>query len=68
MPRVSDAEMLQHLLEAKDVSQARVAKEAGIAESTISAVLAGNRRLTRTHIGKLASYFGVAPDVFAFRE
>jgi HTH-type transcriptional regulator/antitoxin HigA len=68
MPQVTDAEMLRHLFEAKGITQARAAKEVGIAESTISEVLAGSRRLTRTHIGKLASYFGVAPDVFSFDE
>jgi HTH-type transcriptional regulator / antitoxin HigA len=66
MPHVTDAEILRHLLEARDITQARAAKEVGIAESTVSEVLAGHRRLTRTHIGKLASYFGVAPDVFNF--
>src|SRR5579871_6021437 len=60
MPAVSDADMLRHLMEAKVVAQARVAREVGIAESTVSEVLAGRRRLTRAHIGKLASYFGVA--------
>jgi HTH-type transcriptional regulator/antitoxin HigA len=68
MPAVTDAEMLRHLLDAKGTTQAKAAKEAGIAESTISEVLAGNRRLTRTHISKLASYFGVAPTVFTFNE
>ena len=44
------------LIEAKGVTQAQTAKEAGIAESTISEVLAGKRKLNRTQIGKLARY------------
>jgi antitoxin component HigA of HigAB toxin-antitoxin module len=34
--------------------------------SLISEVLKGKRSLNRSHIGKLARYFNVSPDVFAF--
>lgn len=64
MPRVSDAEMLRHLIEAKGVAQVQVARATGIAESTISAVLAGHRRLSRGHIEKLARYFHVGAEAF----
>jgi HTH-type transcriptional regulator / antitoxin HigA len=63
---VSDADMLRHLIEAKGGTQAEVARATGIAESTISEVLAGKRSLSRTHIGKLAHYFHVEPGVFRF--
>src|SRR5207245_521496 len=43
MKPVSDAEMLTHLIEAKGVSQADVTRATGIAESTISEILAGKR-------------------------
>jgi HTH-type transcriptional regulator / antitoxin HigA len=66
-PSVSDAAMLRHLIEAKQVAQAQVARATGIAESTISAVLAGDRRLNREHIEKLARYFHVGPDAFFSR-
>ena len=49
---LSDADMLQHLIEAKGVPQTEV--------------LSGKRSLNRTHIGKLARYFAVSPGVFAF--
>jgi len=64
--RVNDGEMLAHLIEAKAVTQAQVERDTGIAAPTISAVIAGRRRLTRDQIGKLAGYFGVAPTVFSF--
>ena len=64
MPSVSDAQMLRHLIEAKNVTQVQVARATGIAESTISAVLAGNRRLNREHIEKLARYFHVGARAF----
>jgi HTH-type transcriptional regulator / antitoxin HigA len=66
MAPVSDVEMLRHLIEAKGVSQTEVSKATGIADSTISEVLKGKRSLNRGHIGKLARYFGVSPEVFAF--
>ncbi|HBI43571.1 MAG TPA: transcriptional regulator [Planctomycetales bacterium] len=63
-----DALVLAHLIEAKGVSQADVAREAGIAESTISEVLVGKRNLNRAHIGRLARYFNVGPAAFQFTE
>lgn len=66
MPKVSDKEMLRHLIEAKGVTQIGLAKATGIAVTTISEVLTGRRKLNRAHIGKLASYFRVNPGVFGF--
>ncbi len=63
---VSDAEMLQHLLEIKGITQVGAAKGAGIAESTLSEVLSGKRTLNRKQIGKLANFFGVGAEVFEF--
>jgi HTH-type transcriptional regulator/antitoxin HigA len=65
---VSDAEMLRFLIESKGVTQAQAAAEAGIAESTISEVLSGKRKLNRGQIGKLARYFHVEPGAFVFAE
>jgi HTH-type transcriptional regulator/antitoxin HigA len=65
---VSDAVALAHLIEAKKVTQADVARESRIAESTISEVLAGKRVLNRFHIGRLARYFNVGPTVFSFKD
>ena len=61
-----DADMLRHLIEAKGSPQTEVARATGIADSTISEVLSGKRSLNRKHIGKLARYFNVSPEVFAF--
>ncbi len=61
---LTDADMLAHLLEARGATQAETARGAGIAESTLSEVLAGKRRLTRAQIEKLAAYFHVKPAVF----
>jgi HTH-type transcriptional regulator/antitoxin HigA len=64
LPAVSGEEMLRHIIESRDLSQAEVARGAGIAEPTISAILAGRRSLNRDHIAALSRYFGVSPAVF----
>jgi HTH-type transcriptional regulator/antitoxin HigA len=55
----SDADMLRHLMEAKDVTQAQLSRETGIAKSTISEVLAGKKAFSRQMIRKFADYFRV---------
>ncbi len=62
---VGDAEMLRFLIEQNGITQIEAAKRVGIAESTISEVLAGKRKLNRTQIGKIARYFHVSPGAFA---
>lgn len=64
MQPVADADLLRFLIEQKGVTQAAAASGAGIAESTISEVLAGKRKLNRAQIAKLARYFHVEPGVF----
>src|SRR5437588_9546639 len=66
MQPLADGELLAHLIEAKEVTQAQLAQDTGIAVSTISEVLSGKRQLTRGHIATLARYFGIAPSAFAF--
>jgi HTH-type transcriptional regulator/antitoxin HigA len=64
MKPVGDADLLRFLIEQKSVTQAEAASGAGIAESTISEVLAGKRKLNRAQIAKLARYFHVEPGAF----
>jgi HTH-type transcriptional regulator / antitoxin HigA len=59
----SDADMLRHLLEAKDVTQAQLSRDTSISKSTISEVLAGKRSFSRHMIRKLADYFKVDVSV-----
>jgi len=66
IPPASDAELLQHLLEAQAVTHVEVARETGMGAGTLAAVLAGSQPLTREQIGTLARYFHVSPSVFAF--
>lgn len=68
LPAVSDAGMLRYLIESRAVTQATVAAETGIAESTISEVLACKRGLNRKHIAALSRFFHVSPAVFIDSE
>ncbi len=64
IPDASEADVLRFLMESNGLSQPELAKKVGIAQSTISAVLNGNRSLTRQHIVKLAKFFRVSPAAF----
>src|SRR5262249_11535002 len=64
MRPVGDADLLRFLIEQEEVTQAEAANGAGIAESTISEVLAGKRKLNRGQIAKLARYFHIEPGAF----
>ena len=68
IPPASDAELLQHLLEAQSVTPREVVQATGMDMATLAAVLAGTRHLTREQIGQLARYFQVSPSVFVFGE
>jgi HTH-type transcriptional regulator/antitoxin HigA len=61
----SDADMLKHLLEAKNVTQTELHRATGIPKSTISEVLAGKKPFSRQMIRKLAVYFQVDVTVLA---
>jgi HTH-type transcriptional regulator/antitoxin HigA len=64
IPVVSGVPMLRYLIESRGITQARVAAEAGIAESALSEILAGKRKLGIKSITALAGYFKVAPGLF----
>jgi HTH-type transcriptional regulator / antitoxin HigA len=64
MPPISGAEMLRFLIESQATRQTEVATETGIAESTMSEILAGKREMNRKHIEALARHFHVNPTVF----
>lgn len=61
----SDAEMLRHLVESRGVTQSQLSKEAGIAKSTISEVLAGKKPFSRQMIRKLSEYFQIDASILA---
>lgn len=60
----SEADVLQELLSSNRMSQHQLAKNVGIAQSTISAVLNGERSLTKQQITLLAKHFHISPMAF----
>ena len=61
---VGAAEMLRYLIDQRGVTQQTVSKETGIANSTITALLKGDREMNRKHIETFARYFCLDPGVF----
>ena len=61
----SDADLLKMFLEDRGLTQAALAKQAGIAKSTISQILSGDRPFSKGVINKLSAYLGVPKSVFA---
>jgi HTH-type transcriptional regulator/antitoxin HigA len=64
LPNVAGEDVLRHIIEARGLTQAQIARGAEIAEPTISAILAGRRMLNRSHIEALSRFLGVSPSVF----
>lgn len=63
-PRVSQAELLAHLIDARGVTQAQLARETGIPRSVITNVLKGRRKISQANIARLAEYFHVSAAEF----
>lgn len=63
-PNVSQGQMLEHLLEARRVTQAEVAKATGVSASLLSSVRAGRRELSKENVRKLSAFFNVSPAVW----
>jgi HTH-type transcriptional regulator / antitoxin HigA len=61
-PKVLQSDLLAHLIYAKGVSQAEVARETGLPTSVIANVLKGRRGISQANIARLARYFHVSPD------
>ena len=64
IPPASGAEMLQYLIETHSLTQSGVAAGTGLAESTLSEILAGKRKLSLKHVEALARFFEVKAAVF----
>ena len=64
IPDAAESDVLRELMSSNRLSQPMLAKKAGIAQSTISAVLNGSRSLTKEQVIKLANLFHVSPAAF----
>ena len=63
-PKVSGLEMLQHLLDAHDMSAADLARLLDVHRTLGAMILRGERQLTLAHVQKLSNHFGVSADLF----
>ena len=63
-PDVTQGQMLDHLLEARNLTQAQVAKATGISANLLSNVRAGRRELSKANLRKLSKFFNVSPAVW----
>ena len=56
--------MLSHLISSRGITQAALAREAGISRSTVSEVLSGQDKVSKKIALKLAEYFDVSVALF----
>ncbi len=63
-PQVPSSKMLAHLLSARGVKCADVARQTRILPATLSNVLANRRGISKVNAQKLARYFKVSPLLF----
>ena len=64
IPDAPAGDVLRELATSSGLSQQKLAKAVGIAQSTLSAVQNGTRKLTTDQLVRLARYFKVSPAVF----
>jgi HTH-type transcriptional regulator/antitoxin HigA len=64
IPDASEADVLRELMRSNGLTQAELKRRTGIAQSTISAVLNGDRALTKDQVVALAGFFHVSPAAF----
>ena len=67
-PQVSAADMLEHLIESRGITNATLAAETQVPRSTVTDILAGRRRISLGNVRKFADYFHVSSSVFVSQE
>jgi HTH-type transcriptional regulator / antitoxin HigA len=63
-PDVSPREMLAHLIDARRLTRAEVARGTGIPRATITNILNGRRGISKANSMRLAEFFHVAKTAF----
>ena len=64
IPDASESYVLRELMRSSGHKQMALSKEVGISQSTLSAILTGEREMTKSHMVALAKFFNVPPSVF----
>lgn len=63
-PAASEGDLLRLLMTSNNLSQAGLGAAVGIAQSTVSAVVTGTRKLTKAQVLAIARHFGISPAAF----
>jgi len=63
-PKIPPADKLAGLIEARELSNAEVARATGIPRSTISEIIAGKRKISTANVARLSKFFSVSPGAF----
>lgn len=63
-PQASQADLLAHLIDARGITQAELARQTGVPPSVITNVLKGRRKISQANIARLAAYFHVSAAEF----
>ena len=64
IPDASESDVLRELMRSSGHKQMALSKAVGISQSTLSAILTGEREMTKSHMVALAKFFNVPPSVF----
>ena len=64
IPDASESDVLRELMRSSGRNQTALSKAVGISQSTLSAILTGEREMTKSHMVALAKFFNVPPSVF----
>jgi HTH-type transcriptional regulator / antitoxin HigA len=64
LPKSTPVDVLEHLMDARDMTQRNLAKIMCVPESVVSAILHGDRPLNARHIKRLAEHFHISQELF----
>lgn len=64
IPDASESDVLRELMRSSGHKQMALSKAVGISQSRLSAILTGEREMTKSHVIALAKFFNVTPSVF----
>ncbi len=63
-PQLSPRDRLAGLIEARQLTQTKLAQASGVPRTTINEILSGRRSISKANAMRLSSYFGVPIDEF----
>jgi len=64
MPEISNAAILNHLLQSNEMTPGQLAEATGVSGLIIAALLRGDAKMSPSHASKIARHFKLRSDVF----